>query len=927
MSIPNGATGPEVENTSPDNEKTTEDGGQENNRTWKKIKNADVFTSFRSDRFEKWDRSQSPDALLEIEGGSFGVSGPRGAGKTWFIQQAVDLANAQQPVNLSDSNNDNRKDGPNSNEKSRDDDQQRNHSESGKEDYGVGIWAPVPSEYKALPFLETLIYTLADAVVAKTGKAIKYMGRRSNRQRVALGATDLDASEFDGQPNRFAVIRYSQVGFDALLGVTILLLIAMGAALSWEFSNQQADISKILKFLILVAATLLSGLVASQLAWKWVTTGTEASEKSDNSPSEQSGSDRAQAELPDSGTPQAKQSESDTSRSENWLLKYGFPSLLRNTPSRTWSYLRRLARSSRYEGRGASIRTNFDNVDSLWVTSFSVVVWVGLVVAIRYTASHDWSFLVREGDQAPPMTLYNSFSILAAVSGGALAFIPFLSLIIPAKNFTNQKQRNQQLRVVKRRAERAKEWVRYSSSERRSSEFGAEGGKWLTGLVKFSRSKELVERPYTVTSLVKEFADLAERAQEAMLGNVVIGIDELDKIDDEEDVRKLLRDIKGIFAAKNVHFLMSISDEAASAYRMGSFRGRDEFSSSFNQVFAFGPLRPAEAWKLLDERIAVSLHKPVPESKRQPPATFPQLLDALRRGVNDVVSKLIKPEPTSTGSRGSASSKSYSPAQSDRTDPGSDRLRSNLPKRNVLPKAVGHGICVLAGGVPREILRIADIALKSTDDKQPLDDGCLPMVIPLVLRQESHAFLQQVLGSPDVDIDDKNRIFSYLGNESNWDPKYFIDGFANPPAELWDSKLKGLSREKVTIADSEQIVANPRTYADEETSESGDLLTFQSTNTSVPKRVDGIILRDGKEELRRLLLRLRVAAYMASHSRDLVNPVLAANLQKVVIFGEKSAEVAKQQFESSILNAPASPTSGTNPKVPLEEPEVSTDES
>ena len=53
---------------------------------------------------------------------------------------------------------------------------------------------------------------------------------------------------------------------------------------------------------------------------------------------------------------------------------------------------------------------------------------------------------------------------------------------------------------------------------------------------------------------------------------MVIGIDELDKINDPEAVRALLRDIKGILEVTGVHFLVSVSEEAAAALQLGTLQ-------------------------------------------------------------------------------------------------------------------------------------------------------------------------------------------------------------------------------------------------------------------------------------------------------------------------------------------------------------------
>jgi hypothetical protein len=86
-----------------------------------------------------------------------------------------------------------------------------------------------------------------------------------------------------------------------------------------------------------------------------------------------------------------------------------------------------------------------------------------------------------------------------------------------------------------------------------------------------------------------------------MDGPVIIGIDELDKIQDADAARALLRDIKGIFEITGVYFLVSVSEEAAASLQLGTLQtgGRNEFNSSFYTVIELPPLDEHEAVQLL----------------------------------------------------------------------------------------------------------------------------------------------------------------------------------------------------------------------------------------------------------------------------------------------------------------------------------------
>jgi hypothetical protein len=155
-----------------------------------------------------------------------------------------------------------------------------------------------------------------------------------------------------------------------------------------------------------------------------------------------------------------------------------------------------------------------------------------------------------------------------------------------------------------REASSLRERIRFTASLRLGSEAGVSTPKMLASTLSMSREKSLDERPTSVASLIFDFRNLVELIAATLPGGVVIGIDELDKIEKVKAVQKLLRDIKGIFEVTGVHFLVSISAEAVNALQLGTLRpdGRNEFNSSFYTVIEMPPLTPAEAWDLLRRR-------------------------------------------------------------------------------------------------------------------------------------------------------------------------------------------------------------------------------------------------------------------------------------------------------------------------------------
>lgn len=153
-----------------------------------------------------------------------------------------------------------------------------------------------------------------------------------------------------------------------------------------------------------------------------------------------------------------------------------------------------------------------------------------------------------------------------------------------------------------------RERIRFTVRMTLGTDIDLGGGSPVAGRLRRKSERELDERPVTVASLVFEFRYLAELAAATTGRGVVIGIDELDKIEDPEALARLLRDIKGIFEIENVTFLVSVSEEAAAALQTGTLRvsGRNEFNSSFYTVIELEPLDPYETVELLKHRHAMT---------------------------------------------------------------------------------------------------------------------------------------------------------------------------------------------------------------------------------------------------------------------------------------------------------------------------------
>jgi hypothetical protein len=230
----------------------------------------------------------------------------------------------------------------------------------------------------------------------------------------------------------------------------------------------------------------------------------------------------------------------------------------------------------------------------------AVVRWLEgvLALAVAVPAVAGVASYAAHGPAGRQATL---FSVLPAgvwaATGAVLAALCLLAV-------TQLVRANRPAGRLARQATAVRERIRYSEALKLGSEIGVSAGSHLAGTFKRTRNRDLDERPTTVASLVFDFRRLAEAIIAATGKTLVIGIDELDKIDDPAAARKLLRDIKGIFEIAGVFFVVSVSEEAANALQLGALQGngRNEFNSSFYTVIEMPPLDPADVTEIAAAR-------------------------------------------------------------------------------------------------------------------------------------------------------------------------------------------------------------------------------------------------------------------------------------------------------------------------------------
>ena len=112
----------------------------------------------------------------------------------------------------------------------------------------------------------------------------------------------------------------------------------------------------------------------------------------------------------------------------------------------------------------------------------------------------------------------------------------------------------------------------------------------------------LAALPLTFPEIVTSFREFVQQAG-AQRRRILIGIDELDKIESAEKARQFLNDIKAIFGLKGCYFLVSVSEDAMASFERRGMPFRDVFDSSFDEIIKVRYLDLEHAKRLLFRRI------------------------------------------------------------------------------------------------------------------------------------------------------------------------------------------------------------------------------------------------------------------------------------------------------------------------------------
>ncbi|MYW69052.1 hypothetical protein GTY65_34010 [Streptomyces sp. SID8379] len=120
-----------------------------------------------------------------------------------------------------------------------------------------------------------------------------------------------------------------------------------------------------------------------------------------------------------------------------------------------------------------------------------------------------------------------------------------------------------------------------------------------------SHATSISTTPPNYPELVDEFRDLLAHIAHELVGrgqNVLIAIDEVDRLGTDTEALAFLREIKGILGVRHVHYLISVAEDVGASFVRRGLPHRDVTDSSLDDIVHVTPCTLAEAGAILTER-------------------------------------------------------------------------------------------------------------------------------------------------------------------------------------------------------------------------------------------------------------------------------------------------------------------------------------
>jgi hypothetical protein len=234
----------------------------------------------------------------------------------------------------------------------------------------------------------------------------------------------------------------------------------------------------------------------------------------------------------------------------------------------------------------------------LFSTAYALPVTLLVVYAILY----------RNLFELVPLDFFFFLAFCPIFILGSLVTVKFYTEFLRVRNF-------QELFGLYLLTQDTLETLKYERTISYQAEAEAGITKYITSI--FRMGKELKTRPFTLPGLTSEYNDYVSNVIDVFGGKAIICIDELDKIADPEEVKKLLRGIKGAIFQKNCYYLISISEDAVRSFRTRISSERDMLESTFDEMITLDRIDLNIARKIARQWLGHEYEEELPEETKK----------------------------------------------------------------------------------------------------------------------------------------------------------------------------------------------------------------------------------------------------------------------------------------------------------------------
>jgi hypothetical protein len=150
-------------------------------------------------------------------------------------------------------------------------------------------------------------------------------------------------------------------------------------------------------------------------------------------------------------------------------------------------------------------------------------------------------------------------------------------------------------------SEELAEYLDYELTQSREAEVSVPLFSRLGG--RYKRGHEYKSRAISLPGLTAQYINYVEKILQVFPDKLIICIDELDKVTDLDNVRFILREIKGGLYVKGCFYIVSISEDARRSFETRLSGARDIFESTFDEVITISQFSIDACKKLIYRRL------------------------------------------------------------------------------------------------------------------------------------------------------------------------------------------------------------------------------------------------------------------------------------------------------------------------------------